>query len=161
MPRYYVAVESKESYGQKWTSPPSYGFNLRFKKLAEETRAGDMLADYVKGCGYACIMKILTWEGTEDTCEYKPHLNPTALAFPWRVRIEPLLQIDDCKRMPKYRELESYLECCRRNPSDHKSPPKNPGWLQGRHLFEISEHDFGVIEEAIRKALRIDPYPST
>lgn len=153
MPSYYWSLESEEHYRLKWTSPPSYGFNDRFySKFAKSMCPADMIADYVTGCGFACTMKVLPWDAGK-CYECRPDLDLTGGGFPWRVRVELQLQIDEVNQMAKYNELESRLEICGVDPSNPNRQVKNPGWLQGKHLIPISRHDFMIIEEAIRKAL--------
>lgn len=121
-------------------------------------RPNNMIVDYVtRGGGYAWIVRVLPWE-TGKCCEYKPKLGTTGPVFPWRVRVEPnlQLQIDKFNQMPKYSELESYLECCRKVPTGPNSPLKNPQWLRGKHLLLLSRHDFLITEEAMRKALQTE-----
>lgn len=81
-----------------------------------------------------------------------PDFTPTSPDYPWRVKVKVLLQIKDPFEMPKYKDLKEELECCHEN-GNLSSPLKNPQWMRGKNLIEISSQDFETIRKAISDSI--------
>ncbi len=145
--RYYLTIESKENYFSR-RPLEDYGFNDKHRDEARLLEAGDLLVDYITGCGYACIMEIGKWETGIILRECPPDFTPTSPEYPWRVKVKVILQIEHTFKMPKYKDLKEELECCHEDKSLRR-PLKNAQWMRGKNLIDISPQDFETIRKAI------------
>lgn len=142
MPKYYQTVEKPENMEKPWSDPPTYGFALQ--KDAERLRPGDMIVDYVsrEWGGYVSVLKVGEWS-PGVACRKDPALGSTGRAFPYRVRVEVLCEINDPRLAVKWKDMRPLLDWC----EGMTQAQANPALLLS--LRKITEHDFNVVSAEV------------
>ena len=143
--QYWMIVVSHDNYRRT----REHGFNLqgiklRHRKRAETIRPGDRILYYITGRGAFSATATVTGAMQEDRTVIWRSVRPDE-DYPWRVRIRADNVLEEGDWL-KASELAYRLEYVR------KWPPEE--WriaFQG-HLHQLSQKDFKLVEDEIRRA---------